>query len=81
MTRRYRPTRPTNERAMCYVAVKPCGCAIGAVAPHEARFSAGIVAGWVRKGYAIEQHRLEDARELLSPCPHDRPSQLELLGA
>lgn len=70
-----------RERQMCYVAVKPCGCALGAVVPLQEELSqlSRRVAGWMRKGYAIEQHTLGDARELVAPCPHDRPATQERL--
>jgi hypothetical protein len=70
-----------RERQMCYVAVKPCGCVIGAVVPLREDLShlSRHVAGWMRKGYAIEQHTLGDAREMLGPCAHSRPAIQERL--
>jgi hypothetical protein len=71
------------ERELCYVALKPCGCAAGAIVPRGMLLStlARRVAGWMQKGYAIEQQTVGDARELLQPCPHEGPhAQLNLMG-
>ena len=76
------PARLVAEREACYVGVKPCGCAVAAVVPRleDLPALARRVAGWMKKGYAIEQHTVADARELLTRCPHQaRPApQLEL---
>lgn len=70
-----------REGQMCYVAVKPCGCGLAAVVPLQEKLPqlSRRVAGWMQKGYAIEQHTLADARELVAPCPHDQFAKQERL--
>jgi hypothetical protein len=87
---RYRTRRRSDafhvpyEREICYVGVKPCGCADAAILPRFAgrRGAARQVAGWMDKGWAIERVTLAEARNLVQPCQHHaRPSrQLKLPG-
>ena len=78
------PTRISYDHEACYLGVKACGCAVGAVAPRllDVRAAARRVAGWMRKGYAIELMSVGQARQVLVRCPHDAvlARQFELLG-
>lgn len=51
----------------CYVAIMPCGCAVGAVT--QGCPDAGKeVAKWIRRGMAIETKPVSWVRENLTAC-------------
>ena len=56
----------------CYVAIKPCGCAVAAtviVEDHE-KDTAKDVALFIRKGLRVEIKSVEWVRENLRRCTH-----------
>ena len=54
----------------CYIAIKPCGCAVAAVVivPEHAKDVAKTVASWVRDGLRIETRSVEWVRANLHGC-------------
>jgi hypothetical protein len=72
-----KPLRPelVSGRELCYVIIKPCGCAVEAVIPGfcSNRDIGHRVGPALRKGWALERMHLDDARDALTKCPHDQP--------
>jgi hypothetical protein len=68
---------------MAYIARKPCGCVVAAVAAdpwHPARF-VEIVAQWVRSGLAVEYVTADYVREHFTRCRCGQMDQHSLVEA
>lgn len=63
-----------------YVARKPCGCPVAAVAdlPKDPKFTARAVADFVRSGLTIERILSSELPPMCHPCPHDAAVQTAL---
>lgn len=62
----------TTEPVYAYIAIRHCGCCTGAVVdrPKRANATAREIAGYIRRGYAVERVAVEVARDRLGYCPH-----------
>lgn len=56
--------------SMCYVGVKPDGCAVAALVDVGRREDATEIAKWMRSGLTIERHPVTWVRENLRGCGH-----------
>lgn len=62
-----------SDETLCYVGVKPCGCAVAACVdrPEFAKDTAKTIARWIRDGLTVERKPVEWARANLFACKHD----------
>ena len=61
-----------NETIICYIGMKPCGCAVTATVdkPEWKKETAESLAEWVKDGLTIERRTVEEARAILRRCRH-----------
>lgn len=73
---------PDTER-MCYVGRAPCGCARVCVVddPAYARKTALEVADAIAAGLTISRMPVEEARALITRCPHKEPKRRKKAAA
>lgn len=76
-------TMKQREITHSYIGRAKCGCVLAVVVDDEddPRWTAGVVAGYIKRGYSVERVTMEEGRRLIQDtCPHRKNPQAELFA-